>query len=87
LFQVVLVALLSQRDRLPVPDLPLTSFISGNQQDRVALGVEGLRASPKILLSGGFGSGHREAVVGEVGDELQVPAECLHVACDGLDGG
>ena len=38
------------------------------------------------LLSGGFGSGHREGVVGEVGDELQVPAECLDVAGDGLDG-
>jgi hypothetical protein len=40
----------------------------------------------QILLSGGFGSGHREGVVGEVGDELQVPAECLDVAGDGLDG-
>jgi len=45
-----------------------------------------LCASPQILLSGGFGSGHREAVVGEVGDELQVPAERLDVAGDGLDG-
>ena len=48
--------------------------------------ILGLRASPQILLSGGFGSGHREGVIGEVGDELQVPAECLDVAGDGLDG-
>jgi hypothetical protein len=40
----------------------------------------------RFLLSGGFGSGHREGVVGEVGDEFQVPAECLDVAGDGLDG-
>jgi hypothetical protein len=30
--------------------------------------------------------GHGEGVVGEVGDEFQVAAECLDVAGDGLDG-
>ena len=40
----------------------------------------------KYRLSGGFGRGHREGVVGEVGDEVQAPAECLDLAGDGLDG-
>jgi hypothetical protein len=42
-FQVVLVTLLGQRDRLPVPGLPFTSLISGCQQDRIALGVEDIQ--------------------------------------------
>ncbi len=45
-----------------------------------------LTPGQRRVLSGGFGSGHGEGVVGEVGDEFQVPAECLHVAGDGLDG-
>jgi hypothetical protein len=40
LFQVVLVTLLGQRDRLPVPGLPFSGLVSGYQQDRVAQGVE-----------------------------------------------
>ena len=40
----------------------------------------------RFLLSGDFGRGNREGVVGEVGDELQVPAESLDIARDGLDG-
>jgi hypothetical protein len=53
----------------------------------VASGVVGLHASlRRFLPSGGFGSGHRKGVVGEVSDELQVPAKCLDVAGDGLDG-
>jgi hypothetical protein len=38
------------------------------------------------LLSGGFGGGHGEGVIGEIGDEVQAAAECLDVAGDGLDG-
>jgi hypothetical protein len=58
LFQVVLVTLLGQRDRLPVPGLPSTSFISGYQQDRVPAGIEDIqdadlaaasRAGPQFL--------------------------------------
>jgi hypothetical protein len=48
--------------------------------------VVGLGAS-RIPVSGSFGGGHREGMVGEVGDELQVAAECLDVAGDSLDGG
>src|SRR5262245_8538874 len=40
LFQVVLVTLLGQRDRLAVPGLPFASLISGYQQDRVPPGIE-----------------------------------------------
>jgi hypothetical protein len=43
LFQVVLVTLLGQRDRLPVPCLPLAGLIPGYQQDRVAPGIEDLQ--------------------------------------------
>ncbi len=41
----------------------------------------------RSVRSGGFGCGDREGVVSEVGDKFQVPAECLDVAGDGLDGG
>jgi hypothetical protein len=44
------------------------------------------RAGPGYLLSGGFGGADCEGVVGEVGDKVQAPAECLDVAGDGLDG-
>jgi hypothetical protein len=40
---------------------------------------------PRYPLSGGVGGGDCEGVVGEVGDEVQAPAECLDVAGDGLD--
>ena len=43
-------------------------------------------ASPQVLLSGGFSGGNGEGMVGEIGDEFQVAAECLDVAGDGLDG-
>jgi len=43
LFQVVLVTLLGQRDRLAVPGLPFTSLISGYQQDRVPPGIEDIQ--------------------------------------------
>jgi hypothetical protein len=43
LFQVVLVTLLGQRDRLPVPGLPFASLISGYQQDRAPPGIEDIQ--------------------------------------------
>jgi len=52
----------------------------------VVSGVAGLVFLRRFLLSGGFGSGDREGVVGEICDELQLTAECLDVAGDGFDG-
>jgi hypothetical protein len=43
LFQVVLVTLLGQRDRLAVPGLPFSSLISGYQQNRVPPGIEDIQ--------------------------------------------
>jgi hypothetical protein len=40
-----------------------------------------------VPVVGGVGGGHCEGVVGEVGDEVEAPAEGLDVAGDGLDGG
>jgi hypothetical protein len=71
-------------------------FMSMEVDGSVAIAVQSTRGGRRsrrvdsllrrFVLSGGFGSGHRDGVVGEVGDELQLPAECLDVAGDGLDG-
>lgn len=51
------------------------------------LGGGALLVRAGYLLSGGFGGGDCEGVVGEVSDEIQASAECLDVAGDGFDGG
>ena len=71
---------------LVCPDLS----VEGGLPTLVIIAVPGLEVpcscGAGCLLSGGFGGGDREGVVGEVGDEVQAPAECLDVAGDGLDG-
>jgi hypothetical protein len=59
LFQVVLVALLSQRDRLLVPGLPLTSLISGHQQDRGYIAVQKPGHAPARIQSEAAGHARR----------------------------
>jgi hypothetical protein len=54
LFQVVLVTLLGQRDRLPVPGLPFTSLISGYQQDRVSPGIEDIQDADLAMPGGAW---------------------------------
>src|SRR5262249_24069185 len=48
LFQVVLVTLLGQRDRLAVPSLLVTSLISGYQQHRVPPGIEDIQDADSL---------------------------------------
>ena len=54
MFQVVLVTLLGQRDRLAVPGLPFSSLISGYQQNRVPPGIEDIQDADLAAPSGAW---------------------------------
>jgi hypothetical protein len=62
LFQVGLVAFFGQRDGLAVPGCPLPGFVPGDEQDRVAPGVEDIQDA---YLAAPGGAGPQFLEVGE----------------------